>query len=48
MTSKLNLYDNDKKNGGHHNRHSCARESTAFWRKSCGTFIVILLPEFLP
>ena len=38
----------DQKNGGRHDRLSCARESTAFLRKSFDTFIVILLPEFLP
>ena len=39
---------NHKNIGGRHYRLSCAKKSKAFWRKSCGTYIVILLPEFLP
>ena len=37
-----------KKKGGHHHRLSCARESTAFWCKSCDRYIVIILSELLP
>ena len=37
-----------KKKIGRYNRLSCARESTAFWRKSCGKYIVIILSEPLP
>ena len=48
VTSKWKFTISYKKNGGRHYRLSCARESTAFWRKSCGTYIVILLPELLP
>ena len=48
VTYKWKFTISYKKNRGRHYRLSCARESTVFWRKSCGTYIVILLPEFLP
>ena len=38
----------DKLHGGRHYRLSCARESTAFWCKSGGTYIVIIMSEHLP
>ena len=44
--SNYQMEDYDK-NGDRHYQLSFARESSAFWRKSCGAYIVILHPELL-